>query len=101
MAIIWPYKEGKSVEQELEFYEELLTRVLAEVCLRYLHRAMPETLDNAREILQDRCYQALEEIRGILADDHLDDADCFARIEEIVQVYEKLGGSAAGRHDFG
>ncbi len=40
MAIIWPYKEGKSVEQELEFYEELLTRVLAEVCLRYLHRAM-------------------------------------------------------------
>ena len=89
------------MEQEAQLYEELLALALGEACLRYLHQAAPETLGNAREILQARCYQALAEIRGILADDHLDDADCFARIEEIVQVYEKLGSAAEGRHDFG
>ena len=89
------------MEQETQLYEELLARALGEACLRYLQQAAPEALGNAREILQERCYQALAEIRGIVADDHLDDADCFARIEEIVQVYEKLGSAAEGRHDFG
>ena len=53
------------------------------------------------EIVKDRCYQALEEIRGILADDTIDDEGCFYRIEEIVRVFEKIGSNGGGRHDFG
>ena len=53
------------------------------------------------EIVKDRCYQALEEIRAILADESIDDEGCFYRIEEIVRVFEKIGSNGGGRHDFG
>ncbi|MEG1988716.1 MAG: hypothetical protein RR035_05960 [Oscillibacter sp.] len=54
-----------------------------------------------QEILQFSCYQALKKIKAILADGHLDDQECFRKIEEIVSVFEELGSSGGGRHDFG
>ena len=39
-----------------------------------------ETMD----LVEKRCFVLLERIRQILADDTLDDPECFQRIEEIV-----------------
>lgn len=50
---------------------------------------------------ESACCKALREIRGILNDDTLDDRECFARIEQVVSVFEDLGPGAGSRHDFG
>ncbi|MCI8704143.1 MAG: hypothetical protein HFE60_07645 [Anaerotignum sp.] len=47
-----------------------------------------------------KCYQALEEIKGILESDGLEDKECFEKIEEIVCIYERLGSDGGNRHDF-
>lgn len=59
-----------------------------------------DNLIDPTEIIHDRCYQAICEIKGILEDDSLDDTDCFWRIEKIVTVLEELGLDAGTRHDF-
>ena len=52
------------------------------------------------ELMEKQCYQALEKIRQVLADDCLSDEDCFERIEEIVCAVEEIGGTCGTRHDF-
>lgn len=52
------------------------------------------------ELINSAACRALEEIRGVLDDDRLDDPECFRRIEEIVKIYEKIGSNAGTRHDF-
>ena len=52
------------------------------------------------ELMEKQCYQALEKIRQILADDCLSDQDCYMRIEEIVCAMEEIGGFCGSRHDF-
>ena len=51
--------------------------------------------------MEMKCYQALQEIKKILEDDELDDAECFESIEKIICVFEKLGSGINERHDFG
>lgn len=51
--------------------------------------------------LEMRCDQALCRIRDILWDDALNDAECFLKIEEIVQVLEEIGSDGGSRHAFG
>ncbi len=43
----------------------------------------------------------MREIRGIIRNDALDDADCFEMIEKIVCLLEEKGINCGGRHDFG
>ena len=43
----------------------------------------------------------LLKIWDILADDSMDDPECFQRIEAIVHLMEDLGIPCGGRHDFG
>ena len=50
-------------------------------------------------LVQDRCWQALAEIRAVLDDEKLDDPGCFWRIEQIVRICEALG-LGSSRHDF-
>lgn len=52
------------------------------------------------ELLELRCYQAILRIKAVLEDENLTDADCFARIEEIVCILEELGTDGGARHDF-
>ena len=54
-----------------------------------------------KELFSLRCYQALRKIQDILKDDSLSDKECFAKIEEIVCVFEELGSDCGERHDFG
>lgn len=56
---------------------------------------------NATEIMELQCYQALYEIREIVRDDTLDDAECFDRIERVICTLESIGSNGGNRHDFG
>lgn len=47
------------------------------------------------------CYQTLQKIRDIVRDESLDDRECFAKIEEIVCLFEEIGSHGGGRRDFG
>lgn len=51
--------------------------------------------------LENDCVAALARIRAVLADDSLDDPECFERIERIVCEMESLGLDCGTRHDFG
>lgn len=51
-------------------------------------------------MMQDRCCQALKEIRAVLDDTSLEDPECFERIEQIVTIFEGLGSDGGSRHDF-
>lgn len=77
---------------------ELYHEILADLFTRcgYLDRLMDGTV-----IVQDRCYQALCQIKAVLEDDTLEDSECFQRIERIVEVFEQLGSNGGSRHDFG
>jgi len=54
-----------------------------------------------RCLVSDASAKTLLAIRDILADERLSDAECFSKIEAIVSLFEKLGISCGGRHDFG
>jgi len=54
-----------------------------------------------RCLLSDAATRTLLAIRDILADETLSDAECFSKIEAIVSLFEDLGISCGGRHDFG
>ena len=51
--------------------------------------------------LENCCFEILGRIREILADDSLDDPECFQRIEKIVCELESIGVDCGTRHDFG
>ena len=53
------------------------------------------------ELLSDRCYEALCQIKMIVDDETLSDLECFWRIEKIVCILENLGSTGGFRHDFG
>ncbi len=54
-----------------------------------------------KEVVEGECYKVLKEIRKILRNDALDDADCFEMIEKIVCLFEENGVDCGCRHDFG
>lgn len=54
-----------------------------------------------REKVRRGCCGALKAIREILDDGHLGSAECFSRIEEMVETHERLGPKGGSRHDFG
>ena len=53
-----------------------------------------------RELAEERCFQALREIRNVLDDSGLTDPECFAEIEKIISVLEELRVGCGRRHDF-
>ena len=69
----------------MELYKEILVNVLQRQQVRVL---FPRLKISAREIVGMECYKALRKIRAIPADDRLNDAECFQKIEEIVQVFD-------------
>ena len=51
-------------------------------------------------VVEKKCYVLLTKIREIIRDDQLDDPACFAKIEEIVCLFEDAGIDCGARHDF-
>ena len=82
----------------MELYKEILAHALA---YEQLNIHFPTLKLNAAEIVEGECYKALQKIKAIIENDALDDAECFERIEEVVCVFEEMGSSGGGRHDFG
>lgn len=62
---------------------------------------MPSANSDLTEIVESKCYVALQQIKEILEDDSLEDENCFMKIEKIVCLFEELGSDCANRHDFG
>ena len=77
---------------------EILAHFLAKENAQIL---FPNLQLNATEIMELQCYQALCEIREIVRDDTLDDAECFDRIERVICTLESIGSDGGNRHDFG
>ena len=80
----------------MELYKEILAHALAYGEVRVI---FPE-LDPA-QIVESACYQALQKIKAIIADDSLEDVDCFMKIEQIICALEGVGSNGGSRHDFG
>lgn len=51
-------------------------------------------------LVDSAALELLEEIRGILNDDRLDDPECFHRVEALVAAFDRRG-VAVIRHDCG
>ena len=58
------------------------------------------TPEQAAEIIQSRCYQMLCQIRAALDEPNMNDAACFQRIEEIIEIFEQYGSDGGCRHDY-
>lgn len=82
----------------MELYMEMLATILAN---ETVHIDFPQLQDALPAIVEGRCYQALTQIRDVLRDDSLEDAECFRQIEEIIVIFEELGSNGGDRHDFG
>ena len=55
---------------------------------------------NFESIVEKECYKALNEIKEIIQNNDLEDAECFWRIEKIICLLESMGIDCGGRHDF-
>ena len=78
---------------------EILSRMVAD---KHRSGGLHIVLDRGTaEKLESDCMAALGKIRAVLADDSLDDPECFERIERIVSEMEGLGIDCGARHDFG
>ncbi len=82
----------------MELNVEILAHFLAQEKAQMI---FPELQLNASQIVELQCYKILCEIREIVRDDILEDADCFERIERIICAFEAIGSDGGGRHDFG
>lgn len=79
----------------MDVYQEILADALkSELIQNKLHI-------DYEKIVEMKCYQAIERIKEVIADDRLDDAECFMKIEEIIVALENIGCHCGWRHDFG
>ena len=53
-----------------------------------------------KEIIENRCYKVLKQIKQVVEDEKLLEQDCFIKIEEIICKLEE-NGIFCDRHDFG
>ena len=78
---------------------QVLQRMVADMLSRgEVTLSLPQAM---MDYVEKRCFVLLEQIRQILADDTLDDPECFHRIESIVSLLESNGIDCGARHDFG
>ncbi len=82
----------------VELYKEILTKVLEKEKAKIY---FPNLKLSAEELVGSVSYRALKKIKEIIQDDSLTDEQCFAQIEEVICVLEKIGSDGGGRHDFG
>ena len=80
--------------------DELIKQLENRIMLECADSGNLLTSVQAAEVIQSRCYQILCRIRAILDNPNMDDAACFQRIEEIVELFEQYGSDGGCRHDF-
>ncbi len=82
----------------MELYKEILAKALEKEDFQI---TFPDLKLDGERIIELKCYQALRQIKAIIADDSLEDRECFMKIEKIIGVLEGLGSNGGNRHDFG
>ena len=82
----------------MDLYKEILAKILEN---EEVHIVFPNLKVDAADIVEMKCYQALQKIKAIIEDDNLTDSECFMKIEAIVGLLEELGSDGGPRHDFG
>ena len=82
----------------MELYKEILAQILSQQNAEII---FPDLHLDATKIMELECYKTLRKIKAVIEDDSLEDEECFKKIEEIVCIFEEMGSSGGGRHDFG
>jgi len=82
----------------MDLYREILIKALENETIEV---TFPDMKAAPAEIVEMRSYAALQKIKEIIHDETLDDADCFQKIEAVIQVLESAGSGGGFRHDFG
>ena len=80
----------------MDLYKEILVKVLEKEKGKVEISGLE--LDVAK-IVEQKCYQTLLKIKGILSDPRLDDTQCFQKIEAIILTLESIGSGCDFRHD--
>ena len=78
----------------VSFHSELLCKLLEG---EKIVVTFPDLQITASELLEMRCYQALQKIKNILENNKLTDFEC---VEAIVCLLEDIGSDAGDRHEF-
>lgn len=80
----------------MELWRELLISGLSEENEKY-EFINDETI---KEIIKNKCYIVLLQIKKMIEEEKLSDKDCFIKIEKLLEVLEK-NNIFCDRHDFG
>ncbi|MGM9916076.1 hypothetical protein [Anaerotignum sp.] len=81
----------------MKLFQDILKEILMEEEVQVV---FPNLKMSPSELVEMRCYMALRQIKKILEDDTLEDKECFAKIEEIVHIFEVMGSDCGTRHEF-
>lgn len=85
----------------MELYYEILAEALAECLIPYILRYIKDYKNfSVDEMVKDRCYMALKDIRDIIRDDRLNDEQCIEKIDDILAILELNGINTSPRHDY-
>ena len=71
----------------MKLYKEILICLLKETDIEVDFKGIEFDFN---KLLEDRCYVALNEIKKILANDTINNEDCLAKIQHIVDTYKTL-----------
>ena len=82
----------------MKLYAEILAHYLSQEDAQFI---FPDLHLNAAAIVEMQCYQTLCQIKAIIQDETLEDAECFMKIEQIICALEGIGANGGTRHDFG
>ena len=80
----------------MDLYKEIMIKVLER---HTAHVEFPTLKMDAEKMVEQECYQALLKIKEIIQDESLNDAECYFKIEEIIQTLEFIGSNGGARHD--
>ena len=81
----------------MELYKDILCRLLQNTHIEVTFQG----LTPASDFLGGVCYRTLKQIKAVLEDASLNDPECFAKIEQIIEIFEEFGSRISGRHDYG
>jgi len=79
----------------MELAKELLLKLLEKETVCVTLSMFEEKLG---QLFANTCVIALNEIRNVIINDDLSDFQC---VEQIIQIFERLGSDGGNRHDYG
>ena len=85
-------------KMQAEMRRQLLAKAIGEEVLRAVETIRPELLTETVHTWEE---ELLCEIKSILENRDLGDADCFYAVEDLICAYEARGLTISRRHDFG